>query len=191
MPRIIPPSAPGSVPSAVADYVTATEYGEGAFRQTVLTCVAVPIVTADEGGQGQYGGVKIYDFAEGLITSLGAIIDGVMTLIAATWKDAWDGDIGLGNITPADQQNGLTAAGSGFWLQSTATTTAAAQVATVDAISIATALTESGARHYDGTSTPAPLWLNLLVDDDAAHVDGAGGTFTGTITITWINLGDK
>jgi hypothetical protein len=170
--------------------IVLSEQGDGVIHKTVFTCTAVPIVTADEAGQGQYGGVKIYTFPAGLISTIGAVIDGDVTLTEASWKDTWEGDIGLGIITPADQQNGLTTVGSGAILQSTAVAAATAQVAAVPAFSIATALTEAGSRVINGTSTPVPLWLNLLVDDDAAHVDGAAGTFTGTITVVWTNCGD-
>ena len=45
------------------------------------------------------------------------------------------------------------------------------------------------AKVLDGTATAKDLYLNVLVDD----ADQAGGTLTitGTISITWINLGDK
>jgi len=170
--------------------VVAAEYGDGVVHKTILTCSATPLSLADEAGQGQYGGVKVYDFPAGCICTLGAVIDGSITLTEAAWKDTWDGDIALGAAAPSDHQTGLVAADTGRFLQSTATTTAAAQVANVDAVSVATGLTESGARWTDGTATACDLYLNLLVDDDAAHAAG-NGTFTGTITIVWINLGDK
>jgi hypothetical protein len=74
-------------------------------------------------------------------------------------------------------------------LQSTANAEAAAKVAAIASHSVATALTESGARWYDGTGTPGPVFLNFAIADDATHTAGTG-KFTGTITLTWINLGD-
>jgi hypothetical protein len=67
---------------------------------------------------------------------------------------------------------------------------ATAKVAVVDAVSVATALTESGSRWIDGTSTAIDMFLNLVIDDDATHTAGSA-TFTGTITFTWSILGDK
>jgi len=64
-------------------------------------------------------------------------------------------------------------------------------VAVTDAISAATALTESGARWLDGTSTAIDLFMNLLVDDNVAHDNTITGTFTGTVTIMWVSLGDN
>lgn len=180
-----------TIPAAVATTVVGVNYGTGILNRTTLTCTAVPIVTADEAGQGQYGGVQVLTMPAGLITTLGAVIDGSVTLTEAAWTDTWIGDIGIGIITPADQQNGLTTVGSAAILQSTSTTIAVAQVGNVDAVSIATALTEAGSRIIDGTTTAVPVWLNLLVDDAAAHVDGHAGTFTGTIEILWAKIGDN
>jgi hypothetical protein len=169
--------------------VAAVENGDGVIHRTVLTLTATPIAAfGDEAGQGQYGGVKIYDFPEGLILTLGAVIDGAVTLTAPA-IDTWDGDIGLGVEVVTDHQDAANKIGQ--ILQSTATTQAVGKVATTDAVTIATLLTESGARWRDGTATAVDLYLNVLVDDDAAHDNTITGTFTGTVTITWIKLGDK
>lgn len=173
-----------------ATNVVATEYGDGVWHKTVLTCTAFSLGTAgDEAGVGQYLGAKLYDFPAGLICTQGAVIDGSVTL-AAPAIDAWDGDIGLGTAKPTDHASGVNGAGTAI-LDSTATTQAATKVANVDAISAATALTESGARWLDGTSTAIDLFLNLLVDDNVAHDNTITGTFTGTVTIMWAILGDK
>ena len=150
---------------------------------------------ADESGQGQYGGVKLYDFPAGLINTLGAVIDGSVT--TPVHDDAsggtiatWDGDIALGTAAPGDHLNEFIAGTTALYLQSTDTTQAVTQVANVDAISIATALTESAARWKDGTSSAADLFLNLLIDDSGNN-DAHTAFFTGTVAIHWINLGDK
>lgn len=166
--------------------VTAVEYGSNVIHRTELTCAATPLTFGDEAGQGQYGGVKVYDFPVGLVCTLGAVIDGVMTLTAPA-INTWDGDIGLGVAVVSDHQDASNKVGQ--ILQSTATTQAAAKVATTDAVTIATLLTESGARWRDGTSSAIDLYLNLLIDDDAAHDNTITGTFTGTITFAWMNLG--
>jgi hypothetical protein len=176
------------VGAAGAATAVASELGQF-VQKTVLTCTAFDLGSfGDEGGQGQYAGAKLYDFPAGLILFLGAVIDGQITLTAPA-IDAWDGDIGLGTAKPTDHQSGVNAAGTAL-LDSTATTQASSKVATVDAISAATALTESGARWVDGTSSAIDLFLNLLVDDNVAHDNTITGTFTGTITFFWINLGD-
>lgn len=42
----------------------------------------------------------------------------------------------------------------------------------------------------DGTSTPAPVFLNFAIAYDASNAAGTG-TFTGTVTISWEKIGDK
>ena len=40
---------------------------------------------------------------------------------------------------------------------------------------------------YDGTVTAMPIFLNFVVANDASNATGVG-TFTGTVTVTWVNL---
>ena len=167
--------------------VVAHEAGVGGVHKTTLVCSATPISVSDDAGVAQYGGVKVYDFPAGLILVLGAVIDGALTGYASL-IDTFDGDVAIGTATAT---TGATLTGTeSDILQSTALTQAVGEVAVADAVTVATALTESGARHLDGTTTPIDAFLNFVIDDNAAH--GAGtATFTGTITLTWMNLGDK
>lgn len=66
---------------------------------------------------------------------------------------------------------------------------ATAKVGAAKGGSVATVLTESGARWLQGASTAKDMYLNLVVDDDDSHTSGTG-TFTGTVMFHWINLGD-
>lgn len=169
--------------------VTAAEYGEGILHKTVLTCTATPITISDDADTAQYGGVKVYDFPAGLILTLGAVIDGSVTLGATgTITNTWAGGVALGTAT-ATTGSTLTSTEADI-MPEVDVAAATAKVAVVDAVSAATALTESGARWFDGTSTAKDMYLNLVIDDSETHTAGTG-TFTGTITICWINLGDK
>lgn len=167
--------------------VTVKEYGGSVLHKTRLTCTATPITISDDAGVAQYGGVKLYDFPEGLLCFMGAVIDGSLTGYASL-IDTFDGDVALGTATAT---TGATLTGTeADLLQSTAITQAVAEVAVCDAVTIATALTESGARWHDGTTTAKDMYLNFVIDDNAAH--GAGtATFTGTIDFVWMILGDK
>lgn len=179
----------GTVPDAVKAYVVATEYGDSLVHRTVLTCTAVPLSIADDAGVAQYGGVKLYTFPEGLIFTKGAIISGNLTLgVTGTIIDAFTGVNALGSVT-ASTGSSLTST-EATYLQSTANATAASKVAAISSVSIATALTEASSRIVDGTSTPAPVFLNFAIADDASHTAGTG-TFTGTVTISWEKIGDK
>jgi hypothetical protein len=179
----------GTVPDAVKAYVVATEYGDSLVHRTVLTCTAVPLSIADDAGVAQYGGVKLYTFPEGLIFTKGAIISGNLKLgVTGTIIDAFTGVNALGSVTAS---TGATLVSTeATYLQSTANATAASKVAAISSVSIATALTESSSRIVDGTSTPAPVFLNFAIADDASHTAGTG-TFTGTVTISWEKIGDK
>ena len=175
--------------------VAAVEAGMGILHRTTLTCTATPITMSDESGVGQWGGTKLYDFPAGVIVTFGGVIDGSVTTPVHDHSSGgtiatWDGYIALGTEYPSDHATGLAAADSGRYLQSTAVTTAEAQVANVDAISAATGLTESGARWTDGTTTNPDLFLNLLIDDSENN-DACEALFTGTVTFAWLNLGDK
>lgn len=177
----------GAVPAAVAATVVATEYGDKLMHKTVLTCTALPLSVTDDAGVAQYGGVKVYTFPAGLISTFGAIIAGNLTLgVTGTIIAAFTGVNALGSVTAS---TGATLVSTeATWLQSTANATASAAVAAISSVSIATALTESGGRIYDGRATPGPVFLNFAIADDVTHTSGTG-TFTGTITILWSNVG--
>lgn len=179
----------GTVPDAVKAYITVTEQGDNLSHRTILTCAALPISIADDAGVAQYGGVKVYTFPEGLIATKGAIISGNLTLgTTGTIIAAFTGVNALGSVTAT---TGASLTGTeATWLQSTANATASAAVAAINSVSIATALTESGGRIFDGTTTPAPVFLNFAIADDASHTAGTG-SFTGTITFSWEKIGDK
>ncbi len=170
--------------------VRVQEYGDGILHKTVITCTRTPVTITDDAGVAQYGGTgKLYDFPAGLINTLGAVIDGSVTLgTTGTIIDTWAGGVARGTVTAT---TGSTLTGTEADIMPEVDVAAAtSKVAVVDAVSVATALTESGARWLDGTSTAKDLYLNLVVDDDASHTSGTG-TFTGTVVIHWINLGDK
>lgn len=174
----------GLIPSAVRAYVSASEQGDTLFHRTVLTCTALPISVADDAGVAQYGGAQIYTFPAGLITTFGAQLTGNLTM-PAPFIDAFTGVNALGSAAAG---TGATLTGTeATWLQSTANATAAAKVAAISSVSIATALTESGGRVYDGRATAAPVFLNFAIADDAAHTAGAG-TFTGVVTLLWAKV---
>ena len=168
--------------------VVETSVVDGPVRKVKLTCTATPFALADSAGAGQYGGVKVYDFPSGLLLFLGGVIDGSITLTEAAWLDTFDGDVGLGTAVHGDA-DGLDGTAQDL-LQATALTQAVAQVANCDAVSIATALTESGARWHDGTTTAKDMYFNIEIDDNAAHTAG-NGTFTGTIEFAYMILGDN
>lgn len=177
----------GSIPAAVAAYVAAQELGDKLLHKTVLTCTAVPISIADDAGVAQYGGVQVYTFPRGLICTHGAIVSGNLTLgTTGTIIDAFTGVNALGSAAAGTGATLVTTEAT--WLQSTANATASSKVAAITSYSIATQLTESGGRIYNGNTTPGPVYLNFAIADDVSHTAGTG-SFTGVITLLWSLVG--
>lgn len=165
----------------------ARETRQAPFLSEVLTCTATPISISDDAGVAQYGGVKVFDFPDGLIAIYGAIVTGALTGYASL-IDTFAGGVALGTATAT---TGATLTGTEANIMPEVDVAAAVgEVATIDAVSVATALTESHARIFDGTATAIDMYLNFVIDDNAAH--GAGtATFTGTIKFMWALLGDN
>ena len=172
---------------AVAGTLTSVvEYGNALLHKSVITLTAESFTMTDESGTVLYGGTKIYDFPEGLLCTLGVVIDGSIT--GTSVLATFDGDVAVGTVTATTGAT-LTSTEADI-LQSVALTQAVAKVANADATSVATILTESGARWIDGTSTAKDAYLNFVIDDDAANATGTA-TFTGTVTIVWMIIGDN
>lgn len=178
----------GKVPAAAAPYVVATEFSNGLINRTKLTCTALPISVADDAGQAQYGGVQVYTFPQGIINLQGAVLSGDLTMgVTGTIVDEFTGVIALGSAAAGTGATLVTTEAT--WLQSTAMSTASSKVAATAAYPVATQITESGARWYDGHTTAGPMYLNIAIADDATHTAGTG-TWTGTITFIWCCIAD-
>lgn len=171
--------------------MTVEHYGGGGpIVQVKITLNASPISISDDAGVAQYGGMKIYDFPEGMLLTLGAVVDGSISpkATSGTIIDTFDGDVAIGTVTATTGAT-LTSTEADI-LQSVALTQAVAGVANCDAQSVATALTESGARWLDGTATAKDAYLNFVIDDDASHT-AAVGTVTAVVYLTYLMLGDN
>jgi len=166
--------------------VTAVEYGAGTIHTTVLTLTDTAVALTDEAGQIAYGGLKVYDLPEGAILLYGAVADLAVTKSSAGVNADWDGDISLGTVTAGNDAD-LTSTEANI-VAKTATPQAAAGVTTGDMV---TATAQIGI--VDGTGTAADVFVNILVDDADHDVTSTPCNIilNGTITLTWINLGDK
>jgi len=169
--------------------VTVYEKGSGVARQTYLECNAVSVTISDDAGVAQYGGVKVYDFPAGMLLFKGATVSGSITAgVTGTIIDNWDGDVSLGTVTATTGAT-LTGTEADYMPSVSVSAGASDKIGVVSAASVATALTESGARWMDGSTTAKDLFLNFVIDDDATHTAGTA-TFTGTIIFNWEMLGD-
>jgi len=178
--------------AAAGTGVVATEYGgSGLIHKTVLTLTDHSIDMTDEAGVVAHGGEKIYDFPEGAILILGAVVDLTVTAdcvdgVNTEVNHNWNGDCALGTAV-ASNNNTLTGTEANI-LASFATNQAVAAVAQVKGQGssvIATTL--------NGVATAADMYLNYLIDDSDQNIDGGNGAAlrsNGTITVHWLNLGD-
>lgn len=158
----------------------ATEYGTGYAHQTVLTLTDVSVSIAD--GAPGFGTLKIYDFPAGYIQSQGLVADITLTAGAGGITDDFDGDISFGTTGTAD---GTLDGTDVNWVASTGTTQAAAGIGAADCVITATEQTIK-----DGHTTASDLYVSIIIDDaDISALDTLA--INGTITITWMNLGDN
>ncbi len=157
----------------------AVEYGSDVTgRKTVITVTAATIALTDDAGNGQYGGLKIYDFPLGLIAIDACTVSGNLTGYASL-IDTFASATALGTAT-ATTGNTLTGTEADI-MASAANSVAVSEVAAVAVAST------SAVAPLDGRSTAKAAYLNFLVTDDAAHGSG-NAAFTGTVTIWWRNL---
>lgn len=175
----------GTIPSAVAAYVTVTEKGDGVFHQTVLALAALPITMRDTE---QGGGSKIYTFPAGRICRLGAIGSIAVTttsVLADTLNTGVTCNWGVGSTTQASATVATTE--QDFVNVTAFTASATINVAGATANGVGAGVLAS----LDGTSTAVAAFLNLAVALNTDIDANATVTVSGTVTITWSNLGDQ
>lgn len=162
------------------------QQGGQAIQKTVLLFDDTPIPLTDNAAVVAFGGLKIFDFPEGLILFQGAVADLAITKSSAGVNDTWDGDFALGTVT-ATSDNALATTEQNL-IPTTATPQAVAGATTAKGKSTAT---ESGTL-FDGTTTPIDVFLNFLVDDADHDVTTTPCDLiiNGRITLLWTLLGD-
>lgn len=167
--------------------VVAAERCMGAICQTVFTFTAATLAITDPGAAAAYGGLKIYDFPAGYINRLGVVADITLTEASATIAADFDGDISFGSTAAEATATLHNPTTEDDWVLTAATTQAVASVAAADTQSAVTQQTIC-----DGHTTACDLYLNVEIDD-ADITTGAADALTidGTVTVTWINLGDN
>lgn len=173
----------GSVPSEVAPYVTAKEYGNGPVRQTVLEVVGLPVTVANTTGA-SFGNVKLYDFPKGRLIVLGNTVKWSRIAFGSTIGATGSGDYSMGTTGTVDATLNSTdvnllpsSAMADPFVSGVSTDTAGAALA--------------AEAQFDGTTTAIDAYLNVIIDDaDVSDGGSDTATFTGRITLTWLNLGD-
>lgn len=175
----------GAIPAVTG--LSVDEQGVGPLRRTVLRFTDVAFALTDEAGVVAYTGKKVYDFPEGAVLFLGAEADLALTKSSAGVNADWDGDFALGTVT-ASNNNSLASTEQDL-IPTTATPQAAAGATTAKGVSTGT----EAAKVLDGTGTAKDAYLNFLVDDADHDVTATPCNLivNGTVTITWLAIGDK
>lgn len=164
--------------------VTAKHVAIGGYIQTTLTLdnVSQTVVNGTE-----YQGTKIFDFPECRMWVVGAVAtlaQKTTSTLASTLNASSTGAIGLGTAEASATTLATT-------MQDVIPTTAFTSSATINVAGTAVSAVLAAAAFFDGTGTAKDLWLNTAYAT-TADVDGnATQTISGTVVITWLNLGDK
>lgn len=151
-----------------------------ALHQTTFTLDAIELVITDHTTAGAHGSLKLYDFPAGYIKFVGSSADldvacGTVGLTAtATYE------IGVGTATLGVDNAALTSTEEDIL-------TGVASDMSGSAIALGTALAVDASK--DGHTTAADAYLNLVFAADDASADDVC-TLDGTVTVTWVNLGD-
>lgn len=163
--------------------VTATEYGTSTLHQTKLTLAATPLAVTDSLA---YLGVKIYDFPEGRILVLGVTSSlqwAVTTARDTTINDSASLTWAVGTATASNATLATT-------MVDLIPKTTKVLAAATTALNTASTAALAASAHFDGTGTAKDAYLNAAFET-ATDIDGDGTlTATGTVTITWVQLGD-
>lgn len=174
----------GSIP--VIAGLTVTNEGAGEYRRTVLkfTNVAIPMI--DQAGVIAYKGTKVYDLPEGAILFLGASANLALTKSSTGIIATWNGDFSLGSVIASN--NATLTSTEADLIPSTSTPAAVAGVSSAKGLSTTT----EAAKVFNGSVTATDVYLNFLVDDTDHDVTTtpANLILNGTVTLSWVNLGD-
>jgi hypothetical protein len=172
----------GSVPAAIADYVVATEYGDGTFHRTVLTVTGLVVSTVDNGTAGHAGAVQVYDFPKGYVRIEGGVMKWTNMVVDGT---------GLPNNSEIDIGIGSTAAGTDMVsLSGTTQDIVTKDDITFSTLTAATNQTQGNVTvaALDGSATAKDAYINVAASAATGTADGTL-TLTGTVVIDWTNLG--
>ena len=166
--------------------ITTVKAKQAQFGPLVITTLTLDNVAQAVVNGTEYQGTKLYDFPQGRIHVLGVtatLQQKTTSALASTLNSGSTGAISLGTATASNVS--LTGTMVDL-LPSTAFTSST----TINVAGTAVSAALAAAAQFDGTSTAKDMFLNTAyatttdVDADATQ------TISGTIVITWINLGD-
>lgn len=166
----------GGTGTAGASTVTVVEYGDGAMKQAVITLADHVVIINGESGDG-FGGTNIFTFAEGFVRIYAVVAEDItLTPDGEDLEEGEGGDFSIGSTQTSD------ATLDGTDVDAIAKTS-------IDPIQTVTDANNVTPYNLDGHTTAAALYLNVIADDgDVAAL--STNTVSGTITVTYSNLGD-
>lgn len=162
--------------SSTADnYCKIENAGIGPIRQIVITVSSLPVTLTDDGTTGS-GSVEILNFPAGLVYVIGSVCS--LTFSVGTYTDA-NFIAALGSAAAAADAT-LSSTEANFIPSTAAALTSGAGTFTGKATAVSGIL--------DGTSTAAKMYLNIASSSNPGG--NQTGTVSGTITMTYVILGD-
>ncbi len=163
--------------------VTASHQQFGAFNHTILTLANVA-QTVTNGTE--YQSTKIYDFPEGRIYILGVtatLQQKTTSALASTLNASSTGGIALGTVAASNVALSSTMVDL---LPETAFTSSA----TINVAGTAVSAALVAGAQFDGTTTAKDMYLNTGYETTTDVDANATQTISGTVKVTWLNLGD-
>lgn len=183
---VVDQSQNGTLIGAVAGTgVAVTIKRAGQFFTLDFTLTSVAVTHTDAGASGSSGSIKIFDFAEGMVTILGARMN--LTFLGDALIDTNAGDMafkcGLGSVAADAGDAALTTTEVNICTISS-TVTLSSKAGTLASFPSVAVLTP-----IDGTATAVDLYFN---ESGSAATSDANGVLTvsGTITVAGMFLGD-
>lgn len=157
------------------------EEKRGQIQNSVINLASTSITVTDTGGaNGGYGSLKIYDLPAGNILVLGATSNLSFTR----------GSTGISATAVVKHALGSVAVSTSDTLSSTLANVIPSTNATLAAGTGSGGGESTAVTFLDGTTTAADLILNIGVAD--ANISASDSvSVSGTVNVSWINLGDN
>lgn len=156
---------------------TAAEVAVGVLHQTTLTLALTGANDIDLADGADHGtGVKLYTFPEGHIVVLGAVIN-AETVVAGAENGAKTVNMAVGTV-PCSDDDALTSTEANI-IASTA----------IDDGPDVWQAASSAPVQVDGTAAATTLYINVGVAD-AVSSSAVTAAISGTLTVTWLRLGN-
>ena len=164
---------------ATATGVTNVNY-VGALNRTVITLTNYVMTMTDAAAAGSHGTLKLIDFPDGMIRATSVVGDLEVTAISGGVATTAVFDVALGSATTLTNAETLGNANVDF-------------VAKVDGDLIGSVdtidLLNYTSQDEDGHTSSTDVWLCVAIENASSSASGTM-TWSGTIVITWHNMGD-